>query len=235
MITVIFSKPFRHALTYCRRVALCKQKGNNPPSKSKVKVMKKITLKSLAIIPAMFFTTCFTTLSAQSVFQSQVMNISLTGTSSIHDWEMKAANGKSEATFVVDANGNVSSLSRLSFTLPAKSLKSKHTMMDNNTYKALNTSKNPNIIFVLTSATVSPKGANNYLLNCVGKLTIAGTTKETDLVATGKYNPADKSFTINGVKKMKMTDYNVKPPTVMMGTIKTGNDISIAYNLKFIK
>ena len=108
-------------------------------------------------------------------------------------------------------------------------------MMDKNTYKALDTDKNPNISFVLTNGTVTSTGANNYQLNCVGKLTIAGTVKETDLVAVGKYNPADKSFTVTGVKKMKMTDYNVKPPKVMLGTIKTGNDIAITYNLKFVR
>jgi len=69
----------------------------------------------------------------------------------------------------------------------------------------------------------------------MGKLTIAGTVKHTDLVATAKYNPADKSLTITGIKKMKMTDYNVDPPKALMGTIKTGNEIAISFNLKFTK
>ena len=106
-------------------------------------------------------------------------------------------------------------------------------MMDNNTYKAMNIDKFPNISFVLTSSTVTPTGNNTYQLHCFGKLSIAGTTKETDLIATGKYNPSDKSLTVTGIKAMKMTDYNVKPPTVMMGTIKTGDPINIAYNLRF--
>jgi polyisoprenoid-binding protein YceI len=170
---------------------------------------------------------------AQTPFQSKSVTISLTGTSSLHDWEMKAGQGKSEGAFTIDANNKITAISKLNFSLPAKSLKSEHTMMDNNTYKALNTDKNPTISFVLTSGTVTSTSNNNYQLHCFGKLTIAGTTKETDLIATGSYNPADKSFTVTGVKAMKMTDYNVKPPTVMMGTIKTGNDISIAYNVKF--
>ena len=186
----------------------------------------------------MILATCLlinNTVSAQTVFQLQVIDVRLTGTSTLHDWEMKAAKGSSEVAFVLDPAGKITSISRLSFTLPATSLKSDHTAMDNNTYKALNTDKNPNISFVLTSGTVTPTGGDNYQLNCVGKLTIAGTVKETDLVAVGKYNPADKSFTVTGVKKMKMTDYNVKPPTVMLGAIKTGNDIAISYNLKFIR
>jgi YceI-like domain len=197
--------------------------------------MKKSSLKNIAISAAMLLTgfSFSSTVSAQRVFESQVMDITLSGTSSLHDWEMKAVKGASKATFSVDRNNKVTGLSMLSFTFPARNLKSKHTVMDNNTYKALNTTKNPNISFILTSATVTPTGGDNYQLNCIGKLTIAGTTRETNLTSTGKYNPADKSFTVTGVKKMKMTDYNVKPPKAMLGTIKTGNDISIAYSIKF--
>ncbi|MBC7867465.1 MAG: YceI family protein [Gloeobacteraceae cyanobacterium ES-bin-316] len=185
----------------------------------------------------LFALTIITTLSgvAQTSYHSKAFDIRLNGTSNIHDWEMKALAGSSEASLMINASGQVTSLTSLSFTLPAVNLKSKHTQMDKNTYKALNTTKNPNISFVLTSATITPTGGNNYQLSCVGKLSIAGTVKHTDLVATGKYNPADKSFTVTGMKKMKMTDYGVAPPKAMMGTIKTGDAISISYNLKFTK
>ncbi len=197
--------------------------------------MKKISLKSV-VIYGIILSASVLNLShaaAQVAFQSKAVTISLTGTSTLHDWEMKTTTGTSEAAFTVDATDKVISISKLSFTLPVETLKSEHTAMDNNTYKAMNTDKFPNISFVLTSSSVTPNGNNTYLLHCSGKLSIAGTTKETDLIATGKYNPADKSFTVTGVKAMKMTDYNVKPPTVMLGTIKTGDAISIAYNLKF--
>jgi polyisoprenoid-binding protein YceI len=107
-------------------------------------------------------------------------------------------------------------------------------MMDNNTYKALNVDKNPNITYVLSSATVTPVDGNTYTIKTTGKLTIAGSTRETDVVATGKMN-ADKSISVTGSKKFKMTDYGIKPPTAMLGTIKTGDDITISYNLKFVK
>ena len=64
-------------------------------------------------------------------------------------------------------------------------------------------------------------------------MSIAGKNNQTELVASGIYNLADKSFTVTGIKKMKMTDYNVKPPTALFGTITTGDAISISYNLKF--
>ncbi len=172
---------------------------------------------------------------AQTPYQSQEIDIRLNGTSNIHDWEMKAVKGSSEASFTIDLKNKVTALTSLSFILPATNLKSEHKVMDNNTYKALKTAKNPNLSFVLASATVVLTGTDTYQLNCSGKLTIAGTTKETNLIATAKYNPADKSLTITGVKKMKMTDYNVQPPKALLGTIKTGDNISISYTLKYTR
>jgi hypothetical protein len=162
------------------------------------------------------------------------MIVTLNGTSNLHDWEMKASNGKSDATVVLDKTGKITSITKLNFTMGVKGLKSEHTGMDNNTYKALKEATNPNITFVLTSATVTMKTVNNYELNCRGNLSIAGKTISTDIKAACVYNPADKSFTISGVKKMKMTDYDVTPPKALFGTIKTGNDISIGYTLKFM-
>ena len=199
--------------------------------------MKKVALKRIGWFGVMFLIAGLssTGLMAQTVYQTQVMDIRLQGTSNLHDWEMKAVKGKSEASFTVNANNIITSLSKLSFTLPVKNLKSKHAQMDKNTYKALSADKNPNISFVFSSATVTPTGNNNYKLNCIGKLTIAGVTKQTELAATGKFNPTDKTFTVSGSEKMKMTDYKVAPPKAMLGTITTGNDITIVYNLKFKK
>jgi hypothetical protein len=32
-----------------------------------------------------------------------------------------------------------------------------------------------------------------------------------------------------------MTDYGVSPPTAMLGTIKTGNDITVSFSSKIVK
>ena len=198
--------------------------------------MKHATFMKLGLYCALVAGTGFSeTLCSQTVYQSETMEIRLNGTSNIHNWEMKAITGTSQASFTIDAKNNITGLSHLSFTLPAKSLKSDHTGMDNNTYKALRADNNPNLSFFLSSATVLPASANTYQLSCLGKLTIAGTSKEINLVAFAKYNPSDKSYTITGIKKMKMTDYNVSPPKALMGTIRTGDDISISYTMKFTR
>ena len=168
-------------------------------------------------------------------FRSSNLDLSVSGTSSLHDWEMKSKQGKCEVVFELGENDKITGVSGLNFTLDATTIKSEYTMMDNNTYKALKTKTNKNISFVLASGTVTQSDASSYLVKVTGNLTIAGKTQKIDLAATAKYNGADKSFTINGSKKLKMTDYGVDPPTAMFGTIKTGNDITIAFSSKIIK
>ncbi|MBD0351341.1 MAG: YceI family protein [Flavisolibacter sp.] len=168
-------------------------------------------------------------------FHSQSLSLTVSGTSTLHDWDEKSDKGRCEVLLVIDNNDKLTGISGLNFSVQAESLKSGHSLMDNNTYKALKTDTYKTITYVLSTASVTPVNAGTYQIRTTGTLTIAGTTRETDLAATAKYNPSDKSFTITGTKAFKMTDYNVKPPTVMMGTIKTGNEISVSFTTKIVR
>ena len=172
---------------------------------------------------------------ADTKFRSQNVTLVVKGTSTLHDWEMKTQKGVCEVLFSLDNNDKITNLTGLSFSVPAESLKSEHTLMDNNTYKALKTGSFKNITFTLSSGTISQANATTYNIKAVGKLTIAGTSKETELAATVKYNPADKSFDVSGSKSFKMTEYGVAPPTVMFGTIKTGDAITVTFNTKIVR
>ena len=171
------------------------------------------------------------TMFGQVEYQSRTSNVSISGTSTIHDWEMKSNHAQLNATFVLNED-QLTAISALHFTIESASLKSGHTLMDVNTYKALKTKIYNDISFILSSANVVAQSNNTYLLQCLGKLTIAGTTRETDLCVTCKWNPDDKSFLCTGTKKIKMTDYKVQPPVLMLGMIKTGDEIFINYNCR---
>lgn len=149
----------------------------------------------------------------------------------MHDWKETSSKGSVTAVFSWSGN-KISDLSQLVFTLPVTSLKSEHKTMDNNTYKALKADKHPEIAYTLSSAKVTPVNPTTFTIKTKGRLTIAGTSRETEVDATAKVN-ADNSISVSGSKKLKMTDYGVTPPKVMM--IKTGNDLTISYNLRLTK
>lgn len=200
--------------------------------------MKTIITKPIKSISRLMLA-CLLTLSVAITLNAQTNytikdkpSLSISGTSTLHDWDMSSSTATCNATFVLNAAAQITGVNAINFSMPVADLKSKHTAMDNNAYKALNKDKNPNITFVLTPGTVSiaNAGGGNYTLKCRGKLSIAGSTVDTDLTANCKVN-ADKTITVTGSKNISMKDYGVKPPSFMMGAVKTGNDIVLKFNL----
>ena len=171
--------------------------------------------------------------SAQIRYTGAGADLVISGTSTLHNWIMKSARADCTATIESNTSGEIKGLSALSFSTPATSLKSDHTSMDKNAYKALKTDKDPTISFTMTAVSVAPATAGSTV-NVKGKLTIAGATRDEDLVAVCKTN-ADNSITVTGTKKISMNDYQIKPPTFGFGTIKTGNDIVLTFHLTLKK
>lgn len=167
-------------------------------------------------------------LMAQVQYHAASSDITIAGTSTLHDWEMKSSKTSVAAAFTLDNAGKLTTLNSLSFSMDAVSLKSGKESMDDNAYKALKTKDFKVIKFVASSGTVTPAGGNNYTVKASGVMTIAGSSVNTDVVATCTIG-ADGSITCNGLKAIKMTQYGVKPPTFMMGTIKTGDDLNIKF------
>ena len=99
--------------------------------------------------------------------------------------------------------------------------------MNNNTYKALKADSNPEITFALSTQLKSIPAAGRSVSAKVN-LTIAGVTKAIDMAVTASGQPHG-NITFEGVKTIKMTDYGIKPPVALFGTLKTGDDITIHF------
>lgn len=192
-----------------------------------MKILKHLTIALLGLVISMPFL-----VNGQVKVGTANGGITIFGTSTMHDWDMKSSLGKCEATMIMSGD-KLTSVSALAFSVTSETLKSsKGSMMDKIAYKALKTKESPVISFVMVSSTITPVDATTYQFKGTGNLTIAGTKKLTDLVATIKYNAAEKSFTSTGVKVLKMTEYNMEPPSFAFGAMKTGDEIKINFNLK---
>lgn len=189
--------------------------------------LKKISLFAFSLI-------LFIGASAQVKYSSKSMALTVSGTSTLHDWDMKSAVGTFEGNFTLNAAGAITAVNGISFSTKGESLKSGHDAMDKNAYKALKIDKAPVITFSSNAATITNLDATDYSVKSTGKLTIAGTTLDAEIVATCKVN-ADKSITVMGSKKISMKEFGMAPPTFMMGTIKTGNDVTLKFDLKLNK
>ena len=207
--------------------------------------MKNIFLSSLSRTPFkyVFSTLCIClaagySLQAQSVYTlsaSKENVVKVLGSSNVHDWNMVAQNPICEAEFGAITGDNIpKSLSSLSFSVNAKSLKSEHESMDGRTYKTIKADEYPKITFKLTGATITSTQKSKFTIKASGNLSIAGVTKPIVMQVNGEVK-ADNTITCTGEEKIKLTDYNIQPPSFMLGAMKVANDLSIKFNLNFKK
>jgi polyisoprenoid-binding protein YceI len=178
-------------------------------------------------------------LHSQTIYKindSKDIDMKLSGTSTLHKWAMdaKTFSGEAQFGFKVGSGEELASIKSLNFSLEVQNLKSGEKGLDKNAYKALKTGTYKDILYKLISATVSPVSNNKYLVKTNGSLTIAGVTKEVTMDVYCIVNK-DASITCNGSKQLKMTDYQVKPPTFMLGAMKTGDAITLDFVLVYKK
>jgi|SRR5690554_245399 len=156
-------------------------------------------------------------------------SISVDGTSNVHDWTLKAENFTVRVNIVKE--NNTPTLKDLSLSLVVESLKSGKSAMDKNTYKALNSSKHKNIVFKQTKLiSVKQASAGSYNVVVQGNLTINGVTKAINLAFQLK--EIGGGYSLVGSHKINTPQYNVEPVSALLGTVKTGADVEIKYNLK---
>ena len=172
--------------------------------------------------------TCTFFLSAQENYKLLVSKIQIAGTSTLHDWTADVTKYDGTATLNF-TNRVLTGIKSLKLRMDAGSIKSKKgSTMDKNMYKALKTDQYPSITFTLTK--VALVSGNN--VNAEGQLTIAGVSHTINLMATSKYD-INGQWVFTGSKTMKMTDFNVEPPVVLFGTLKTGDEITITFETTF--
>jgi polyisoprenoid-binding protein YceI len=96
----------------------------------------------------------------------------VSGTSTLHDWEMVSSEAKGESAFVIK-DSKVQNIKSLTVKLKSETLVSGKDKMDKNAYKALKTDENPYITFELDRV-ISIK---DNVMQLKGEFTAGGTTK----------------------------------------------------------
>ncbi len=157
--------------------------------------------------------------------------VSIHGTSNLHDWDENVVSVSGDGA--VDWNGDASfDLNSLNIKMEVHSIKSTEgSMMDKNTYKALKADDHPEITFVLTTP-VKAILVGSHTIAAKINLSIAGVTKAIDMSVTA-IATAHGNIEFEGTKTIKMTDYGVKPPVALLGTMRTGDDITIHFKTVF--
>jgi polyisoprenoid-binding protein YceI len=158
-------------------------------------------------------------------------SVTITGTSSLHDWKEAVEKFNVDLTMDLNEKKEVTNISKVNFRCQSASITSENSLMTSKTHDALQADKYPEISFRLSSIEKITARQGNFSGILAGDMHLAGVTKRVSIAFTG--NLAGDRLTVKGQKVINMTDYNIKPPTAMLGALKTGEDVTVSFSLQF--
>ena len=109
--------------------------------------------------------------------------------------------------------------------VPAATLTSPREGLDKNMHKALQVTEHPEIAFRLLR--IEPTAASTGALRAIGVLRIAGVEREVSFDITSERKGS--MLFVQGKLQLLMTDFGIKPPTAMLGMLKTDPKVTVAF------
>jgi len=168
--------------------------------------------------------------------------VNVKGTSSLHDWSVGGGRieGFAELKEMIAGMSlkDIFSLASdsekpvIQVSVSAHSLKSDKKAMDKKMYEALKADQFPLITYELTSITSAEmKDPSHLTVKTTGTLTITGVSRPLEMTVQVEAS-GQNAIIFEGSTRLKMTDFQIKPPKAMLGMLKTGDEIEV--NFKWI-
>jgi YceI-like domain len=122
----------------------------------------------------------------------------------------------------------------LDLRVPVMSLRSEKSGLDKNMWKDLKADKFPAIQFHLTHYSLAPHAASGDTLeiHAEGTLNIAG--RERPITLVGHAHGDAGGVWLDGFRGLRMTDYDIQPPTMMLGTLRVADSVTVRYHLLLV-
>lgn len=157
-------------------------------------------------------------------------SVTVEGTSNIHAWHATSTELATTIQVALPASAG-STVESVTLSLPVTSLRSGKGGLDKNLYKALKAERNPTITFVMKTYSSSPGAdAGSFDATVGGILAVNGVEREVTATATMTAD-AKGVLTAAGSTTFKMTDFGIKPVTALLGTIRTGDAVTVKFEL----
>ena len=157
----------------------------------------------------------------------------VSGTSTVRSFECSATEFEAK----VDASPNAvtsvlnaeKAVTAVELRVPTNRLDCKNGTMNEHMLKAIKGKENPTIVFKLESYDLA-KASDAVRVTLNGALTLGGVDKPITLTANATQGPSG-ALRVAGTHELRMKEWGLKPPTLMMGTMKVGERITIGFDL----
>jgi polyisoprenoid-binding protein YceI len=190
---------------------------------------KSALLALTILVPA---SGAWTVANEQLVLQPQ-SRLWIDGTSTIRSFTCRAG----EVNAVVEVKGanaipglltGEKDVKAVQVPVPAEKMDCGNGKMNDHMRNALKVSESPTITFNLTDYDVT-KNAEGIAGKINGTLDLGGVKKPISLQANGTSEGG--MLHVTGVYELRMSDYGLKPPSLMFGRIKVGDAVKVGFDL----
>ncbi len=159
------------------------------------------------------------------------------GKSNVHDFEARSTSvvvrltGAPATTAELEAHVRNAGAVGLEVDVPATSLRSAKAALEKNMWKDLRADEFPTIAFRLGEYRLQPGTAPGDTLTLLlrGTLRIAGQERPVELTARAHRTAA--GLWVEGRHALRMSEFGIKPRTMMMGTLRVRDAIEVGYRL----
>ena len=193
--------------------------------------MMRVRVSHLTIASAVLLLTAATASPVERMTLANGSRLWFDGTSTLRSWTCTADKIESK----IDAESGVADAvldgrkvaGTLEVEFPVEKLECKNGTMNEHMRKALVATTYPKITFNLSGYDLTkgtPPGATVQ-----GSLTMNGQSHP--IAVPVQFVRADGALRVTGKVPVKMTEWGVKPPKLMMGTIKVGEVVTVQFDL----
>ena len=157
------------------------------------------------------------------------------GTSTVRSYTCRATTLQGNVTAAgSDASLAIAELQKairtVDVSVPVQSLDCGNGTMNGHLRNALKMEANPTIKFRVSQYDVVPGGASEGTVKLKGNLTIAGQEKPVTIDASVATDAAG-ALRVKGSKEILMSEFGVRPPTLMMGTLKVRDRVVVNFDV----
>jgi polyisoprenoid-binding protein YceI len=114
-------------------------------------------------------------------------------------------------------------------TIPSERLDCKNGTMNEHMRKAIKAKDFPTIVFKATSYDLTRAG-ENMAVTLNGSLTLGGVEKPITVAAQAKPGP-NGTLIVSGTREVRMTEFGLKPPSLMLGTMKVDEKLTVGFDV----
>ncbi len=157
------------------------------------------------------------------------------GTSTLHDWAcpVESLSGSFQIDTTAGASVPISGVRRANISVPVDQIVCDKNTMNEKLRDALQSNAYPQVMYSLQSVSLQPlpdSSASWFEAQTTGELIIAGERQTIDMAVKGQ-RMDDGRMRFVGQHTLKLSAYNVDRPSALLGTVKTGDEITVRFDV----